>query len=213
MENEKMRAHRMRNMCTLHGGRPFLVDSRKLKEYLVPDYKLNNLLSNYAFERPKLDWKSGGECRKKRMKLWQALEATPEKPRESMQHFRTFLWRTKKANDTGPGQDGRTAASGCETETGHGASYLLNNRKGRLGRTKGAGLDALNMCEKCVQGKGKARQASLASQLGQVLKSVLLSFILHFFKEGSAQLKVFNLKIELVYCKFQHYLVCENNLF
>jgi len=29
--------------------------SQKLKEYLVPGYKLNNLLSNYAFERHKLE--------------------------------------------------------------------------------------------------------------------------------------------------------------
>lgn len=34
---------------------PFLLfHNRKLKEYLVPGYKLNNLLSNYAFERRKL---------------------------------------------------------------------------------------------------------------------------------------------------------------
>lgn len=54
-------------------------------------------------------------------------------------------------------------ASGCETETGHHvASYLLNNRGRRLGKAKGAGLDALNMCEKCVQGKSRAaRQTNL----------------------------------------------------
>lgn len=63
---------------------------RKLKEYLVPGYKLNNLLSNYAFQKAKVEvaseqasgrwWFRAMKCRKKRMKLWQTLGATRRSP-------------------------------------------------------------------------------------------------------------------------------------
>lgn len=87
---------------------PFLLfHNRKLKEYLVPGYKLNNLLSNYAFERHKLGMAAlagGTKCRKKRMKLWQTLEAAHRSSPESMQHFRAFLWLTKEAAEREGGQ-------------------------------------------------------------------------------------------------------------
>lgn len=47
----------------------------------------------------------------------------------------------------------------------------------KMEKAEAGALDALNMCEKCVQGKSRG-----SSKLGQVLECVLPIFAVHFAK-------------------------------